>query len=613
MARAWSVGAGAAPEREYRTPTTVQEALGASGMSAAGIHPSDQRLLAMAKAAEAKADAPAPEAPKPDDTTPPARETVTADRAAREADKPASSKPAESSKPESSKPESSKPASSKPSKPATVTADRAAREADTAAAESRPERVPVGPSPETLAKLPDQDREAIRTAARNKAAGKDSETASSGSSGNSSSAGPASSAGSADVAGERDATPASERTAEIADSIGISPDDLASDRETSTVTVNRGENLTGIASRFGLSVEDLLEHNEISDPDLIEDGQKLEVPAWAEAPSAETAVSERARELREEAERSEQALETVALAQMGLAHEAEQARRDAEDRRREAEQLEIANKVVEDLLARGAVETAERMASEIVSGTVRFVDESALGLDGASAVYDAAQGTALVPIQSLTRAIETSELTGTTDNRLMADLVDTVIHELTHADQHADAAGTAERDAAVSAAVEQAHASVERLGSMPLPAEDVAMAAEQAVHGVVSVYNGVYEVEAYQEGERARFEAGYLAPLSGWLTLAEDGTKLPFDEAHARVDAHVGSNPVLVQSLGANLMSGGGVDEDARWRRPTEENPAGDNPRWRRPTEDNPRWRRPTEANPAMENPRWRRPTSGNA
>jgi LysM repeat protein len=45
--------------------------------------------------------------------------------------------------------------------------------------------------------------------------------------------------------------------------------------------VRAGDNLTGIADRFGVTVEDLMAKNGIQDPDAIAVGQVLELPANA--------------------------------------------------------------------------------------------------------------------------------------------------------------------------------------------------------------------------------------------------------------------------------------------------------------------------------------------
>jgi membrane-bound lytic murein transglycosylase D len=70
--------------------------------------------------------------------------------------------------------------------------------------------------------------------------------------------------------------------------VGASPSRPTTAGPTTWHTVRAGENLAGIASRYGATVQDLLAWNDLSDPDRIQVGQRLRVGAVT--PSGETTV-----------------------------------------------------------------------------------------------------------------------------------------------------------------------------------------------------------------------------------------------------------------------------------------------------------------------------------
>lgn len=55
-------------------------------------------------------------------------------------------------------------------------------------------------------------------------------------------------------------------------------------------TIQQGDTLFGIAQAFGVTVDDLISFNGISDPDAIQAGQRLKIPPASAGASATTAA-----------------------------------------------------------------------------------------------------------------------------------------------------------------------------------------------------------------------------------------------------------------------------------------------------------------------------------
>jgi LysM repeat protein len=89
--------------------------------------------------------------------------------------------------------------------------------------------------------------------------------------------------------GEPENPPSVQETPESNPSEPVQP---APESSTSEYRVQPGDTLGAIAVRFNLSLVDLLEANELIDPDRLEVGQILNIPAAEEAPPTHTAVPE---------------------------------------------------------------------------------------------------------------------------------------------------------------------------------------------------------------------------------------------------------------------------------------------------------------------------------